>query len=173
MLARLCLFWRLQGTLSFLVFSGFQRLPAFLGLWSLPPSKPAVTSQVSLPLHPSDCCLHHHISFLTLNLLLPSFTSRVLVPHLCLTLCDPMGCSLPGSSVHGVLQARIPEWVAMPSSRESSWPRDWTRISCGSWITGSFCITELPGLPSVFTRQQSLYLGHIPPNAVNFLNPSG
>ena len=59
MLAGLCLFWRLQGTLSFLVFSGFQRLPAFLGLWSLPPSKPAVTGQVSLPLHPSDHCLHH------------------------------------------------------------------------------------------------------------------
>ena len=59
MLAGLSLFWRLQGTLGFLVFSGFQRLPAFLGLWSLPPSKPAVTSQVSLPLHPSDHCLHH------------------------------------------------------------------------------------------------------------------
>ena len=38
----------------------------------------------------------------------------------CLTLCDPMDYSLPGSSVHGVLQARILEWVAMPSSRGSS-----------------------------------------------------
>ena len=37
--------------------------------------------------------------------------------QLCLTLCDPMDCSLPGSSVHGVLQARILEWVARPSSR--------------------------------------------------------
>ena len=36
--------------------------------------------------------------------------------QLCLTLCDPMDCSLPGSSVHGILQARILEWVAMPSS---------------------------------------------------------
>ena len=44
----------------------------------------------------------------------------------CPTLCDPMNCSLPGSSVHGVLQARILEWVAMPSSRGSSQPRDWT-----------------------------------------------
>ena len=40
--------------------------------------------------------------------------------HWWLTLCDPMDCSPPGSSVHGVLQARIVEWVAMPSSRDSS-----------------------------------------------------
>ena len=39
-----------------------------------------------------------------------------------------MGCSLPGSSVHGILQARILEWVAMLSSRGSSWPRDQTRV---------------------------------------------
>ena len=42
------------------------------------------------------------------------------------TLCDPMDCSPPGSSVHGILQARILEWVAMPFSRESSPLRDWT-----------------------------------------------
>jgi len=47
----------------------------------------------------------------------------------CPTLCDPMDCSPPGSSVRGIFQARILEWVAMPSSRESSWPRDWTCIS--------------------------------------------
>ena len=41
---------------------------------------------------------------------------------LCLTLCDPMHCSLPGSSVRGILQARILEWVAMPSSRGSPYP---------------------------------------------------
>ena len=40
-----------------------------------------------------------------------------LVVQLCPTLCDPMDCSLPGSSVHGVLQARTPEWVAISSSR--------------------------------------------------------
>ena len=43
--------------------------------------------------------------------------------QLCLTLCDPMDCSLPGSSVHGALQARLLEWVALPSSRGSSQPR--------------------------------------------------
>ena len=42
----------------------------------------------------------------------------------CPTLCDPMVCSPPGSSVHGILQARILEWVTMRSSRRSSWPRD-------------------------------------------------
>ena len=44
----------------------------------------------------------------------------------CLTLSDPLDCSPPGSSVHGILQARILEWDAMPSSRGSSPPRDWT-----------------------------------------------
>ena len=54
----------------------------------------------------------------------------VLVAQSCLTLCDPMDCSPPGSSVHGILQARILEWVAISLSRESSWPRDQTCISC-------------------------------------------
>ena len=46
------------------------------------------------------------------------------------TLCYPMDCRPAGSSVHGILQARILEWVAMPSSRGSSRPRDLNRISC-------------------------------------------
>ena len=49
--------------------------------------------------------------------------SGVLVAQSCLTLCDPLDCSPPGSSVHGILQARILEWIAMPFSRESSRPR--------------------------------------------------
>ena len=52
----------------------------------------------------------------------------------CLTLCDPMDCSPPGSSVRGILQARILEWVAIPFSRGSYPPRDWTCISCISCI---------------------------------------
>ena len=63
----------------------------------------------------------------------------------CPTLCDPMDCSPPGSSAHGILQARILEWVAMPTSRESSRPRDGTGISCVSFIAGRFFTTELPG----------------------------
>ena len=52
----------------------------------------------------------------------------------CPTPCDSMDCSLPGSSVHGILQARILEWVAVTSPRGSSWPRDQTHISCLSCI---------------------------------------
>ena len=48
----------------------------------------------------------------------------------CPTLCDPMDCSLPGSSVHWIFQARVLEWVVISFSRGSSQPRDWTRVSC-------------------------------------------
>ena len=54
------------------------------------------------------------------------------VAQLCPALCNPMNCSPLGSSVHGILQARILEWVAIPFSRGSSWPRDWTCVSCNS-----------------------------------------
>ena len=49
--------------------------------------------------------------------------------------CDPTDCSPPGSSVHGSLQARILEWIAIPFSRGSSQPGDWTCVSC---VTGRF-----------------------------------
>ena len=55
---------------------------------------------------------------------------KVLVIQLCPTLCGPMGYSLPGSSVPGILQARILEWVAIPFSRGSSQPRNRIRVSC-------------------------------------------
>ena len=48
----------------------------------------------------------------------------------CLTLCNPMDCSLPCSSVHGIIQARTLEWVADSFSRGSSQPRNWTWVSC-------------------------------------------
>ena len=51
------------------------------------------------------------------------------VAQSCPTLCHPMDCSLPGSSVHGIFQARILEWVAISFSRRSSWPRNWTQVS--------------------------------------------
>ena len=53
-----------------------------------------------------------------------------LVTQTCPTLCNPMDCSLPGSSVHGILQARIVEWVAISFSRGSCQPRDQTLVSC-------------------------------------------
>ena len=65
----------------------------------------------------------------------------------CLTLCDPVHCSPPGSSVLGILQERVVEWVAMPSSRGSSQPRAQTRISClQRWQVGSFPLVP-PGKP--------------------------
>ena len=63
-------------------------------------------------------------------------------------LCDPMDCSPPGSSVHGILQVRILEWVAIRFSRGSSWPRDWTCISCSSCIAGRLFTSEPPGKPT-------------------------
>ena len=69
-------------------------------------------------------------------------------PHSCLTLCDPRDYSLPGSSVHGILQARILERVAKRSSRGSSQPRDWTCVFCNSCIAGGFFTTEPLGKPS-------------------------
>ena len=60
---------------------------------------------------------------------------KVLVLQTCPTLCDPMDCNPPGSSVHGILQARILEWVAIPFSRGSSRPGDRTWVSC---IAGRF-----------------------------------
>ena len=61
----------------------------------------------------------------------------MLVTQSCLTLCDPMDCRSPGSSVHGILQARILEWVAISFSRGSSQPRDRTQVFC---IAGRFFI---------------------------------
>ena len=68
----------------------------------------------------------------TVTILLTSYSEKkvkVLVIQSCLTLCDPMDCSLPDSSVRGILQAIILEWVAIPFSRGSSQPRDRTQVS--------------------------------------------
>ena len=60
---------------------------------------------------------------------------KVLITQSCLVLFDPMDYSPLGSSAHGILQARILEWIAIPSSRGSSQPKDWTQVSC---ITAGF-----------------------------------
>ena len=62
----------------------------------------------------------------------------VQLPQSCPTLCNPTDCSLPGSSVHGILQARIPDWIVISSSRGSSSPSDQTQVSyvscTGRWV---------------------------------------
>ena len=61
----------------------------------------------------------------------------------CPILCDPMNCSPPGSSVHGILQARIMEWIAISYSKGSSLPRDQTHLSyvfyIGRWVLNHKC----------------------------------
>ena len=65
-------------------------------------------------------------SYWNLNLL----SLFIISAQSCLTLCDPMDYSLPGSCIHGILQARILEWVVISFSRGSSHPRDWTHVCC-------------------------------------------
>ena len=88
----------------------------------------------------------------TIHLFLYTFIEHLLQPCVCvkllqscLTLSESMDCSPPGSSALGILQARILGWVAMPSSKASSQPRDQTHISCGSYTAGRFFTAEPPG----------------------------
>ena len=69
----------------------------------------------------------------------------VLVAQSCPTLGSPMDYSPPGSSVHGILQARTPKWVAIPFSRGSSQPRDQTLVSYISALAGGFFTTSITG----------------------------
>ena len=102
---------------------------------------------LSLPLAPSgkpyyelNSVLSAFVYFFLYSLLVCMLSSFSRV-----RLCNPMDYGPPGSSVHGILQARILEWVAMPSSRGPSGPRDQTHISCSSRIAGGFFTTEPVG----------------------------
>ena len=90
------------------------------------------------------------------NILEPAMKVKVLVAQSCLTLCDPMDCSPSGSSVHGILQARILEGIAISFSRVSSRPRDQTQISriAGRFVT----IWATRGSPKVKVTQLCLTL---------------
>ena len=96
------------------------------------PDSPVFTS---LDLEPFAGLVSHSVLSSSLNSDFSALSSVYkstcmwLFTQLCPILCDAMDCSLPGSSVHGILQARILEWVAMPSSRGSSQPRDRTQVS--------------------------------------------
>ena len=69
----------------------------------------------------------------------------------CLTLCNPMNCSPPGSSVHGILQARILEWVAISFSRGSSQPRVRHTSLAFPALAGRFFTTVSPRKPQIYT----------------------
>ena len=81
-----------------------------------------------------ETTVHRRLQNSVLTLVLPPVIAHVCMHakslQSCLTLCDfIMDCSLPGSSVHGILQAKILEWVAIPSFKGSSQPRDQTHVS--------------------------------------------
>ena len=69
------------------------------------------------------------------------------VTQLCPTLCGRMDCGLPGSSAHGIFQARVLGWVAISCSRGSSWPRDQTCVASITYIVGRFFTAEPLGKP--------------------------
>ena len=81
---------------------------------------------------------------------------KVLVAQSCLTLCNPIDCSPPGSSVHGIVQARILEWVAIPFSRGSSQPRDQTQ---DSWFAGRFFILWATRKALILTKKWANAVG--------------
>ena len=80
--------------------------------------------------------------------------SCCLVTKLCPTSCNPMVYSLPGSSVHGIFQERILEWVAISFSGGSSRPREQTHVSCAA---GRFSTTEPPNKRTILFLQSSCY----------------
>jgi len=82
---------------------------------------------------PALCALPH-VTYVTIARMLS-----------CVQLCNPMDCSLPGSSVQGIFQARILEWVTISFSRGSSQSRDRNWVSCSSCIAGRFFTAEPPG----------------------------
>ena len=77
------------------------------------------------------------------------------VSQSCLTLCDPMDCSLPGFSVHGIFLARVLEWVAISVSRGSSRPRNQARVSLIAGRRFTLSYSELPGKPQCLHRHYS------------------
>ena len=77
---------------------------------------------------------------------------------MCLTLCDPMCSSLPSSSVYGILQARVLEWVAMPSSRSSFSPMDRILLSLLHQQVDSLSLVPPWKLLYTYTTSLSIYL---------------
>ena len=125
----------LQPNESFIIWSSF--VLNYTGVNRLCPVT-CVSSNRKPPLIWQKASLKHSLSLLL-----------VFSPQSSLILCNPMDCSLPGSSVYGILQARILEWVAISSSRGSSGPGCRTRISCGSCIDRQVVYHwNIPGLPN-------------------------
>ena len=125
-----------------------------LGSIQFPPPTPGFSGGLT------PCCSPAHESTTTVYACMLSHFHRV-------QLCDPMDCSPPGTSVHGILQERILEWVAMSHSRGSSQPRDRTCVSCSSCIAGRFFTTEPLGK---HCHPHPLQNVHLPLNSLSCLN---
>ena len=81
------------------------------------------------------------------------------VAQSCLTLCDPLDCSLPGSTIHGIFQARVLEWVAISFSRDLPDPEIKPRSLASPAFAGGFFTTEPPGKPRILrASSKSKYL---------------
>ena len=89
------------------------------------------------------------VTTLPMHFLCVKLKVKVLVAQLCLTLSDPMDCSSPGSSVHGISQARALEWISIFFSRGSSLPRNWTQVSR---IAGRFSTSWATRDPKEFLK---------------------
>ena len=108
-----------------------------------------ITHSEQQPIHTSICC-----GAITTACYKSLFAAACLAEKSCPTLWDPMDYSLPGSSAHGISQARLLEWVATSFSRGSSQPSDWTRISC---LAGSSLPLSHLGSESLFI-QEPIYI---------------
>ena len=121
--------------------------------YSSPPYKWDVFSQLALTQRENNILFigpPNSQNLLCIRLLQVTVCVYVLVAQLCLTLCNPMDCSPPGSSVHEILQARILDWVAISFSRRCSRLRDQTLWS--SALQADSLPSEPPGKPTAYCR---------------------
>ena len=105
---------------------------------------------------------------------LKTFFFCCLIAKSCSTLWDPIDCSPPGSSVHGISQARILEWVTLSFSRRSSQPKEWTHISyIGRWVPYHWATSSVQ-FSSVIQSCPTLQpheLQHARPSSTNIISP--
>ena len=97
----------------------------------------------------------HHLN--PVRAILSKFEREREVAQSCPTLCHPMDCSLPGSSVHGIFQAIVLEWIAISFSKESSGPRDRTRVSHIVDRRFTICDLSQKANPGLLHCRQTLY----------------
>ena len=104
---------------------------------------------------------HHFNRTILITVLRICNRGCVLSLQLCPTLCDPMNCSPPDSSVYGISQARILEWFAISFSRGSSQPMNQTWVSWAFFIGNEFFTTEPPGKPIYVVFKHKWFLLYI------------